>query len=258
MFCSCDRRYTAGKKILEKSGVLPEPKNLTVVRVIGKGGFGETVLVKDSVTNKDYIRKESVSSNEANMRYQFDMLLHLQREKICREHFICPVIKYRENGRYFILFDFLRGYQTLDKIQKKVPRVDRVIMSKQLVALVQLLHRHKIVHGDIKSNNIMVNRSNLKTRLIDFGVAIIDDGSAKFKSKRGFNRYVVAPGFRINQPQSFDAFKKNDMWALGNVVSYAIYGVYPNLNTKTLRTKMNDTLNKELGTSLIYFDETIA
>lgn len=46
---------------------------LKVVKTIGKGGFGETVLVQDTNTGKMYIGKESISGQESIMRYQYNM-----------------------------------------------------------------------------------------------------------------------------------------------------------------------------------------
>lgn len=232
-------------------------KNLKVIKKIGEGGFGITTLVEDTKTHKRYIRKQSRKGYDADMRYQFDMLLYLKKHNLCKEYFICPVGKYKTDN-YYILFDYLDGYVTLDDLPLNLPKSEKIKMSKQLLDMVQKLHQHDIAHTDLKGNNIMVDPKTKKVRIIDFGTAIIDTGKTSYHSKRGFNQHVIAPKFKVNGYETFDRIKKNDMWALGNAIWLFISDGRPNLKTLSDRKKVNKLLQLLLKTKQIFFYDELA
>jgi serine/threonine protein kinase len=194
------------------------------------------------------------------MRYQFDMLSYLQKKGICEKYFICPVMKYRTKNpsKYYILFDYLDGYSTLDNLMTKETMANKVIMAKHLIKIVKILHDNKIVHHDIKLNNIMGDPKTLDVRLIDFGTAIINTYEVLYSSTRGFNHYVIAPGFKINGKETFNRFEKNDFWALGNAIWKFCYNIYPNLKSASARKKANETLQKLLKTKQKFFYDELA
>jgi serine/threonine protein kinase len=232
-------------------------KNLKVIKKIGEGGFGITTLVEDTKTHKRYIRKQSRKGYDSDMRYQFDMLLYLKKHNLCKEYFICPVGKYKTDN-YYILFDYLDGYITLDDAESTEIFSEKIKMSKQLLHMVQKLHKHNIAHTDLKGNNIMVDPKTKKVRIIDFGTAIINTGKTSYKSKRGFNQYVIAPKFKINGYETFDRIKKNDMWALGNAIWLFLYDDRPNLKTSSNRKKSNELLQFRLNTKQTFFYNELA
>ncbi len=74
---------------------------------------------------------------------------------------LCIVMEYCREGT---LFDLLHKKKTtlLEK--------DKTKIANQILLAVLYLHRHGIVHRDIKSHNILVN-SQLDVKLCDFGLA---------------------------------------------------------------------------------------
>jgi len=245
--------YDKIKQHLQQKKNEVNTKELHVIKKIGKGGFGETVLVEDKLTGKKYIRKESVSGKESHMRYQFDMLFYLKKKNLCKTDFICPVKKYRDtSGRYFILFDYLDGYDIMYNL-KNEPLQERKKYAKDLVDLVLLLHQNKMVHNDLKNNNVMIDTKNNKVRIIDFGVATIDKGKSSYFLRRGKSIITDAPNFYTHVSHSFEELKKNDMWALGNLVYWFLYGHYPTIKTVSAQVDANKKINTDIGTNNITF-----
>jgi len=245
--------YNKIKQHLQQKKNKVNTSELEVIKKIGKGGFGETVLVKDKLTGKKYIRKESVSGKEYHMRYQFDMLLYLKKKNLCKTDFICPIEKYRDtSGRYFILFDYLDGYDIVYNLYNE-PLQKRKKYAKDLVDLVLLLHRNKMVHNDLKNNNVMIDTKNNKVRIIDFGVATVDKGKSSYLLRRGKSGITDAPKFYTNVSHSFEDLKKNDMWALGNLVYWFLYGHYPTIKTVSAQVDANKKINTDIGTNNITF-----
>ncbi|OAD76166.1 hypothetical protein PHYBLDRAFT_91026, partial [Phycomyces blakesleeanus NRRL 1555(-)] len=93
---------------------------------------------------------------------------------------------------------------------------------KQIALAVQHLHHHKIVHRDIKDENIILDRKN-QVWLIDFGSA------AYVKSNRSFETFVgtfdyVPP--EILRGESYEG-PPQDIWALGILLYTIIYKENP-------------------------------
>lgn len=228
---------------------------LEVLRVIGRGGFGETTLIRDTITGKKYIRKESVRDNEQEMRYQYAMLNALKEKNICAKNFICPVTKYRDiDNRYFIVFDYLERYQDLlDGTRNWYGEAMKIETAKKILRSVKLLHKNGIVHVDIKPNNIMVNPLTGDVRIIDFGTAILQKSPTTLYMLKGYTSDFVSPDLNKRGFNSFDRLVKNDLWATGMTIYKLLKGRYPNLDSQSEKSMSNQILRQELHTRTNFF-----
>jgi serine/threonine protein kinase len=94
------------------------------------------------------------------------------------------------------LFDYLVKNNTLSEGEA------RVIM-KQLVEINLDLLQHGILHGDLKSENILINPETSKIKLIDFGSAqIIVDSHAHSPSRKDSKSNATANSFHKCNTQS--------------------------------------------------------
>ena len=231
-------------------------ENIGFVKIIARGGFGETALVVDKTTGKTFIRKESLYNDTIGMLYQYNMLKYLKDKHICQEYFICPVKKYVHDGKTFILFDYLDGYQDLQNIRlhyKIKSMNDKIKICKKLIRAVRLLHRSNMVHVDIQPLNIMIHPETKDVRIIDFGTAIIHTGREMYDKNRPVDPFSVSPSFHIDEKKTFGEFKKNDMWALGNVIYLFLFNKYPFLRTEKQVEQANSKLQHTLHNQTIVF-----
>jgi serine/threonine protein kinase len=228
-------------------------KHLEIVKVIGRGGFGETTLIKDTETGKKYIRKESLNNNDEDMRYQFSVLTELKNKDICQKNFICPVAKYRDKqNRYFIVFDYLDGYDTLTRASSEMSDEMKIVIAKKILKSVKKLHKNGIIHADLKPDNIMVNLTTHDVRIIDFGTAVVEKSPGAKYSLRGYTKFFLPPHFD-KRPASFHTLTKNDFWATGMTLYKLIYGSYPKLSYFSSQKAANDKLQSVLKTRTIFF-----
>lgn len=97
----------------------------------------------------------------------------------------------------------------------------RVIMVQILMGL-EYLHINKIIHRDMKPNNILINPDTLEVALCDFGMADIRMRYRKAETE------VTSPMFRA--PEIFEEKRYSyevDMWAVGLIFHYMLQGDYP-------------------------------
>ena len=92
---------------------------------------------------------------------------------------------------------------------------------------VQYLHSKKIVHRDLKLENIMINE-NLNVKIIDFGFSLFTLKNRKLSLHCGTPSYMapelVAKEDYLGQPV--------DIWALGILLFKMLTGAYPFTGTK--------------------------
>jgi serine/threonine protein kinase len=86
----------------------------------------------------------------------------------------------------------------------------------------------KVIHRDIKPDNIMVNHNN-EAVLIDFGVSAIVEGQDDDTLDNNMGSYMFfAPEMFMRQDKSIKVRgEKTDIWALGITFYYLITGSYP-------------------------------
>jgi serine/threonine protein kinase len=260
----------------------PNQNNIQVVRQIGAGGFGITELVKDRTTGIEYIRKKAVNINgNSDMEYQYRNLQYLRDQGICNDEFICPVLRYNQAGRTYILFDYLAGFRDVWDMSNISDNTKKNIGIKMVIA-VQKLHRNNIVHLDLKLNNVMYNQQTGKVKIIDFGVSIRkrSDPDYRYTNRLGFNIWTAKPpsstwsyevGIGLHavlrgrsHDVSWDDLIKMDYWALGVCLYNLMKG--PNMRdlpftnqdvepTSYSMTQKNSELNNfyNFGQNIIFF-----
>ena len=129
--------------------------------------------------------------------------------------------------------EYLHNYVSLESIfRNKTPLSFecRVHLGQCLIQAVNTLHRAGITHRDIKPENVLVNVQTCDLRVIDFGLAIVDDGkhhefagTITWSGPRIFSKCVMHNGHVVKcGVYSFHDFAKNDLWGAHLIVSQLI------------------------------------
>nr|XP_015224220.1 PREDICTED: serine/threonine-protein kinase Aurora-3-like [Lepisosteus oculatus] len=128
---------------------------------------------------------------------------------------------WREDGKWHFPLEFITGEELEialfqrrnSKIQLTMP-IKATIITGMCQGL-HYLHQKRIVHQDLKPDNIMVEYDTYRPVLIDFGVAkIIYCGGISTAPNIG-NEAYAAPEIFSGQLRSV----KSDVWAMGKVVA---------------------------------------
>jgi len=124
-------------------------------------------------------------------------------------------MEYANNG------DLQQKIQKNSKLGQSFAEVDIWRILVQVVKGLQELHRLGIMHRDLKSANVFVNR--------DLSVKLGDMNVSKLASKDGLNYtqtgtpYYASPEVWRDEPYSF----KSDIWSLGCVLHEIVTGKPP-------------------------------
>uniref|UniRef100_A0A8C0GQE0 non-specific serine/threonine protein kinase n=1 Tax=Chelonoidis abingdonii TaxID=106734 RepID=A0A8C0GQE0_CHEAB len=144
------------------------------VQKIGEGSFGKAILVKAKENSRQYVIKEinicKMSNKEREeSRREVAVLANMKHPNIVlyRESF-------EENGSLYIVMDYCEGGDLFRRInaQKGILFSEDQIMDwfVQICLALKHVHDRKILHRDIKSQNIFLTKDGT-IQLGDFGIA---------------------------------------------------------------------------------------
>ena len=155
-------------------------EDFDIQRKLGQGHFGSVYLVKSKLTKKLYAMKEIKSE-----RYKDDaQRLEIQKEiklleNLDHPHVITYFASFNQNGNFYIVTEYINGgnLESIIKknIQNKTLTDEKKVWDLMIQCLSGLMYLHenrKIIHRDIKPDNILLDADgNLK--ISDFGVSAI-------------------------------------------------------------------------------------
>ena len=194
---------------------------------IGRGGMGRVLQVRHCSLGKAFALKlpqrRTIASPEVRDRFHREAKVasSLQHENIC------SVIDFGEDPRFglFMVMELLEGVRLDYKIQRDgrlAPKVACDVISQVAEAL-RYVHNCGIIHGDIKSENILLTRAQDRRRLaklLDFGLARPDDDNEAHID--GTPEYM-APERISRRPAS----PQSDIYALGILFWECLVGELP-------------------------------
>jgi DNA-binding response OmpR family regulator len=185
------------------------------IKKLGQGSFGEVWLILDTEElgpQRQFVAKIPFAA-AANPKFR-------KEAAICQRLAPHPgvvglVATVEDEGRLILIQEYAAGKTLADMLEGELPRplVERIVL--QLIEVVAHAHKNRIIHRDIKPNNIIIQPDGV-LKLLDFGAAKIlkdKDISATVVGSRPF----MAPEQIMGKSE-----RRSDIWAIG-VLMYLLY-----------------------------------
>lgn len=152
--------------------------DLVIVKLLGKGMFGNVFLVTEKNRQKLYALK-TVSRKKIS-RFEIHENLILERKILLQlDHMlILKLIKtFKDKRRVYFLTEFVQGLDLFDVLRHLNLLQDPAakFYTASLVLMLEHLHERDIIYRDLKPENIMIDEEGYP-KLIDFGIAKIVQG----------------------------------------------------------------------------------
>ncbi|CAD8052284.1 unnamed protein product [Paramecium sonneborni] len=137
----------------------------------------------------------------------------------CNHKNIIHLIKVVESNKNINLIMEYGGDQSLKKV-KNLSEFEIQLVFFQLLKAVSYLHNKKIIHRDIKLDNILIN-SQKEIKLIDFGFATEIDGyiNTTYGTPSYMSPEMLPPNPRYNE--------MTDIWSCGVVLYALLFNKFP-------------------------------
>ena len=247
--------------------------DIILLKFLGKGSFGE-VYLSQKKGRKDYLALKKIDRKIADkpgfkkfLENEIHILEQLDHPNIVKLEGIKKSV-----SNYYIIMEYINGGGLSDCLKKymeihKKAFTEEIVqyLMRQIIDGINYLHSRKIIHRDLKLDNIMVNfdsendKANLDMmkstiKIIDFGFA------TKLSSLKNELTYsavgspinmdpIILAKFakkkNVNLNMGYD--EKADIWSIGTVCYELLIGKAV-FNAKT----MNDLVNKvEEGSYLV-------
>ncbi|XP_014645504.1 PREDICTED: serine/threonine-protein kinase Nek5 [Ceratotherium simum simum] len=189
-----------------------------VVKAIGEGAFGKAYLAKGKSDSKPCVIKEinfgkmPIQEKEASKK-EVILLAKMKHPNI-----VTFFSSFQENNRLFIVMEYCDG----GDLMKRITRQRGVLFSEDQILswFVQIslglkhIHDRKILHRDIKAQNIFLSKNGMVAKLGDFGIARVLNNSMELARTCVGTPYYLSPEICQNKPYN----NKTDIWSLGCVL----------------------------------------
>ncbi len=147
----------------------------TIQELLGEGRYGIVYLAVDEDKNKYVIKqlkKKMIKKNKDKMYYE-----ELSLKTLHHTNFPKFISRFEDKDREGYILEYIDGEVFEDIIRKEKYQFNReeiYEVCSQLLDMVEILHSHNIIHGDIRLPNI-IRKDNKELSLVDFGLARIMD-----------------------------------------------------------------------------------
>ena len=196
---------------------IPEiPSNeVQIINIIGHGSYGK--VYKGTWENKTVAIKEisqrSSTDNEAEIIYQLDHQNIVKLLGISRfDSYLFPalIMEYMAKGDLFVMMQDKNNFPYIVQ--------ERVRIAQEISAGVEYLHNNKIIHRDLKTDNILLSDTGRAT-ITDFGLAVKYKGEEYIATQSVGSYLFSAPEARTsNANGDYVLTPKTDIYSVGCVL----------------------------------------
>lgn len=197
-----------------------------LIRRLGNGGFAEVWLSTDNVTGLEEVLKiyaPGGGMDEDGLKL-FIKELTVVHDLRHTNLLTSKVVGHYANQPYLLLAYCPNG--SLSKRVGKCSEEEAWKILQQVASGLAYLHEHKIIHQDIKPENILVD-ANGDYVITDFGISMKAQStlrkSMRVQANSGTMEYMAPERFSTNPTPT----KASDMWSLGSMMYEMVEGTVP-------------------------------
>lgn len=210
-----------------------------ILRILGRGGFGVTFLARNMTLPanplcvikqlspqvnhhktweraKERFEKEAITLGQLGSHSQIPMLLDF----------------FETRGEFYLVQEYVRGYTLAREVRRNGVKTEASVKQflQEILPVLSYIHKHRVIHRDIKPQNILRCKDDGRLVLIDFG-AVKDElmQQANNTSVVGnpSTHFVGTMGFAPPEQFCLSPVYASDIYAVGITCIYLLTGKAP-------------------------------
>ena len=221
--------------------------DLTLLKSLGKGAFGQVFLTSKQGSTDKYATKQIDKKFAANPKAKKYIDNEISILKDINHENIVKLYDVKETSQYFYLVtEYCNGGALADRLEEykdtyNAPFPEELVqyLMRQIISAVKYLHGKKILHRDIKLDNILVNFDSEEDKknknLMKAKVKLIDFGFARYLKKEELAYSILGspinmdPGIlrklnKLEHSKEYGYDEKADIWSLGTIFYEMLIG----------------------------------
>ena len=215
-----------------------------LTRILGAGGFGQTYLAIDThqrqvggasipVINQCVVKQLQPASQDANFLSVARRLFDTEVKTLERlgSHKQIPQLlnSFEEDNEFYLVQEYIEGQSLEDEIKElgHLNESDIVALLEDVLPVLQFIHGHRVIHRDLKPDNLIRRRDNGKIVLIDFGAVKEIRTKLMTGEQTGLTIGIGTQGYTPSEQLSGKPRYSSDIYALGMTAIHALTGKPP-------------------------------
>jgi serine/threonine protein kinase len=226
---SQDRRLAIGQRL----------GRYQIIKHLGTGGMGEVYLASDNSLDRLVALKILSGDLAHDKRRMHRFQQEARMVSSLNQPNILTIFEFGETeSLHFLASEYVEGKTLRQYLGKKRLRLDEVLdISLQICAALEAAHEARIVHRDIKAENVMIRHRDHLVKVLDFGLAKGTEAASvthatdsevatQFKTAAGTILGTVNY-MSPEQAQGLPVDQRTDLWSTGVIIYEMVTGQLP-------------------------------
>ena len=217
-----------------------------IIQNLGKGGFGTTFLAEDTKRPGNpfcVVKQFTPESTEPKILIKLKELFYQEAamlETLGKHDQIPQLLAHiEEYQEFYIVQEYIKGNDLSDELTsgQKMSEADVIQLLIEILEVLEFVHKYKVIHRDIKPDNIRRRHSDNKIVLIDFGA--VKEVRTQLVNKQGQITSTViigTDGYMPLEQQRGKPQLSSDIYAVGIIAIQAITGLLPDKLEEDVKT----------------------
>jgi len=219
-----------------------------ILEALGIGGMGEVYLARDSRLGRTVALKVLTLEVSRDVRRMKRFRQEAKVASSLNQPNILTVYEFGEvEGLTFLATEFIEGETLRDHLHENKLKLGEILdIGIQVLAALDAAHEARIVHRDMKPENVMIRRRDHVVKVLDFGLAKVAENksSRKDEASEAATAFKTAPGTIVGtinylspeQARGDAVDERTDIWSTGVMMYEMVAGTIPFSGATTSHT----------------------
>ncbi|MBW4425076.1 MAG: serine/threonine protein kinase [Nostoc desertorum CM1-VF14] len=209
-----------------------------ILQILGRGGFGITFLAKNAILpgNPLCVIKQLCPKVTNPQSWQRACTRFEKEAKTLGQlgsHSQIPMLLdyFQANGEFFLIQEYVPGLTLAREVRQTGAKSEASVKRflQELLPVLQYLHKHHVIHRDIKPQNLLRCEYDGRVVLIDFGAVKeqLADSCENSINQAANTNFIGTRGFAPPEQFSLRPVYASDIYALGVTCIYMLTAKNP-------------------------------